>query len=87
MISESFGEGAIQPDSPPLALGDFQHFLFETFALADGGLEFGVGVLEVGGPVLDARFQLVVGATQRFLGPAPLDELADLAADDGHHVQ
>ena len=43
----------IQADAPPLFLGDFQQLIFQALAFGDGGMELGVGGLELGGALVD----------------------------------
>ena len=77
----------VEPNAAALLFSYFQKLVLEAFAIVNSCLERGVGSLEFGSALLHAHFQFVVRATQSFLGAAALDELANFAADGGHHIQ
>src|SRR5262249_39261987 len=77
----------VQADAPALLVGNLEQFMFETSSFSNGGLKFVVSGLELCGALLNACFELVVGAAQIVLSATALNELAKFAADGGHHVQ
>src|SRR5947209_2204 len=77
----------VQADTPPFTFSDIEQFMLEAIAFGDRRMELGIGLLELGGPLLHSHLKFVMGSPQAFLRAAPFDELANFAPNGCHHIQ